>query len=354
MLRLLLRRTLPLVLLALASGCGPGFDPASEVKTLRVLAVEKEEPYPVAGSSVMLRMLWDDPKQRDSIELAWSPPCVNPPSDTYYSCFSSFTGTWAAPRNPNQDSTFSIDIPADVIDTHAPPTENNPRYGLVYAFFALCAGHIEPDFPPLEVGALPLKCVDTSGNRLGPNDFVVGYSSLYVFDTDAANRQIPNLNPIVSGLQLGATTLTPTDNPGAVCIGGECVPKGPLALETTFDCAGADAARCFPACADDGGSGCPSIELKAVVDRKSAEKDGVSAKYYNRDLEEQLWVNFYSDRGSVDSQARLLNDAQRGWNDDSGTKFRAPKEPGPVNVWAVVHDNRGGVSWARSVLNITP
>jgi hypothetical protein len=42
---------------------------------------------------------------------------------------------------------------------------------------------------------------------------------------------------------------------------------------------------------------------------------------------------------------RLLNDATTGWNDNYGTDFYASKDPKVSRVWALVHDNRGGVAW---------
>ncbi len=39
-------------------GCGPDFDPPSELHSLRVLAVEKDLPYAQPGATVNLQMLW--------------------------------------------------------------------------------------------------------------------------------------------------------------------------------------------------------------------------------------------------------------------------------------------------------
>ena len=47
-------------LLALATGCGTSFDPASEVKSLRVLGVQRSQSYPRPGESVDLKLLWHD------------------------------------------------------------------------------------------------------------------------------------------------------------------------------------------------------------------------------------------------------------------------------------------------------
>src|SRR6188768_1494257 len=73
-------------------GCGPDFDPPSELHSLRVLAVHKDVPYAQPGETVNLQMLWQDasplagPDRK--ITISWSPPCFNPPGDLYYSCFS--------------------------------------------------------------------------------------------------------------------------------------------------------------------------------------------------------------------------------------------------------------------------
>jgi hypothetical protein len=81
------------------------------------------------------------------------------------------------------------------------------------------------------------------------------------------------------------------------------------------------------------------VEIDEVTERLSGESFG-----------EQMWINYYVDRGSVKSSARLLNDGASGWNEDFGTDFFAPREAGPVHIWAVVHDNRGGVEWVRQTV----
>src|SRR5205809_478425 len=72
-------------------GCGPDFDPPSELHSLRVLAVQKDVPYAQPGETVNLQMLWQDssllagPDRK--IQIAWSPGCFDPPGDLYYACF---------------------------------------------------------------------------------------------------------------------------------------------------------------------------------------------------------------------------------------------------------------------------
>jgi hypothetical protein len=112
------------------------------------------------------------------------------------------------------------------------------------------------------------------------------------------------------------------------------------------DCA--EGAPQLPACADDGDEECTEHAIRAVVPSAAVEADEISAVTRDRDLTEQMWINYYVDRGSLKSDVRQLNDAVAGFNADHGTKFRAPKDAGNVNVWAVVHDNRGGMNWVRT------
>jgi hypothetical protein len=49
----------------------------------------------------------------------------------------------------------------------------------------------------------------------------------------------------------------------------------------------------------------------------------------------------------------LLNDSTSGWNEKYRAELRAPKDAGPLQVWAVVHDNRGGMEFSRVTLGVT-
>jgi hypothetical protein len=60
-----------------------------------------------------------------------------------------------------------------------------------------------------------------------------------------------------------------------------------------------------------------------------------------------MWINYYVSRGSLRSDVRLLNDATTGLNEEFPTVVTPDDERGRITLWAVVHDNRGGVGWAR-------
>lgn len=326
-------------------GCGPEFDPGNELKSLRVLAVKKDKPYAQPGDAVNLQLLWYDAKGRKDaqVQRAFIGGCVNPPGDLYYGCFAQFGQSGALPPVGFGD-TFQVQLPKDIISSRKDIEPGQPRYGLYIVFFAVCAGKIDfvMDADPKNVGSggLPLRCLDDNGEPLGSDDFVVGYSSIYSFEG------ISNQNPAFTLDDAGQGQFLVGDQAVvADCVGDAC--QGAPAVEVDCD---ATPERCIKACADDGDPACPAIDLKPAIE-KVVERDEVSSKLFGNTVTEQMWVNYYVDRGGI-SQVRLLNDTNSGWNEKYRGQLRAPKATGPMQVWAVIHDNRGGMEFSRVTLGV--
>jgi hypothetical protein len=327
-----------------AVGCGPQFDPGNEIKTLRVLGVKKDKPYAQPGDDVNLQLLWHDPKGRD-VQRVFLGGCVNPPGDLYYGCFAQY-GQAAAQSGSlaiGIGDTFQVSLPSDIISSRPALEPGQPRYGLYIVFFAVCAGTL--DFPkstgtPDGSSGLPIRCLDDAGEPLGSEDFVVGYSSIYSFEN------VSNENPSFTVDDTGQGQFTVADKAlAADCVGDAC--QGTAAVDVDCD---AQPERCIETCADDGDPSCPAIDVKPAIDQK-VEKDAVSSKLFGTDVTEQMWVNYYVDRGGI-SQVRLLNDTNSGWNEKYRGKLYAPKTAGPLQVWAVIHDNRGGMEFSRITLGV--
>ena len=342
------RALLPLVaVLALsATACGPEFDPSNELKTLRVLGVKKDKPYAQPGDSVNLQLLWHDPQGREDVQRAWLGGCINPPGDLYYGCFAQ-QGAAASGGVPfGAGDSFTVAIPDDIISGRQGPLEpGQRRYGLYLVFFVVCAGQLDiaMDANPEAAGAtgLPIRCLDDNGAPLGSDDFIVGYSSIYSF------ADVTNENPTYSVDDAGGARFSIAGkNAPADCLGGDCQTAEPVEI----DCSGADEPRCIDACADDGDFGCPAIEVAPAIEQQ-VETDVVTSEIYGSDVTEQMWVNYYVDRGAI-NEVRLLNDATAGWNEKYRGQLRAPKAPGPLQIWAVAHDNRGGMEWSRITLQV--
>ena len=329
-----------------AVGCGPQFDPGNEIKTLRVLGVKKDKPYAQPGDEVNLQLLWHDSQGRSDVQRLFLGGCINPPGDLYYGCFAQIAQKAAQGTLPipGVHDTYKVALPKDIISSRPALEPGQPRYGLYVVFFAVCAGKkIElvttPGNPDGSSG-LPVRCLDAAGKPLGSEDFVVGYSSIYSFEG------ISNENPSFNVDDAGLGQFTVADNSlVADCVGDAC--QGAPAVDVDCD---AEPERCVKACAGDGDPTCPAIDVKPAIEQR-VEKDEVSSKLFGTNVTEQMWVNYYIDRGGI-SEVRLLNDTNSGWNPQYRGQLYAPKDPGPLQIWAVIHDNRGGMEFSRISLKV--
>jgi hypothetical protein len=288
-------------------------------------------------------------------------------------------------------SRFSYTVPADIIARHPEPTDGQQPYGVSYVFFTACAGelHLLPEWRALgeqvlglvdqRAGArsngssgsagdaaadtdlraelltligpsglpnsFPLGCRASSGELVGPDEYVAGYGALYAYE------ELENANPKIRGLELGDETFQRSTDDAApasrLCFGPECVTaeRPDEALPDTDDCG--DYALCVPKCDRADRSQCPSYAVRPVLDPKDVEKTQSGGKT------EQMWVRYYASAGSLERDTGLVNDALSGFHSDFGAGLRAPREAGPLFVWAAVHDSRGGVDWVRAAVLAT-
>lgn len=325
-----------------ALGCGPEFDPPSELKSLRVLGVQKDKPYAQPGDTVKLQMLWHDVKGRSDVQRVWLGGCVNPPGDAFYGCFSQYGSTL-----PVAGDSFEVQLPEDIISGRGGSAEpGQDPYGVYIVAFAVCAGSLslnpDADPDPEGTGGLPVLCLDEAGEPLGSDDFVVGYSTIYSF------LGVSNQNPTFGEAGGGVGQfLIAGEAADPDCSGVDC--QG--AADVEIDCDAPGETRCIKACGDDGDGSCPAITVAPPLDESIVEVDERTSELFGEIVTEQMWVNYYVDRGGI-SDARLVNDASTGWNPEFRGQLRAPKEPGPMKVWAVVHDNRGGMDFTRITLQV--
>lgn len=212
---------------------------------------------------------------------------------------------------------------------HEPPDDKLPDFGSLFMFFALCPGSLSFDASIKE--GFGLLCRDEDGNALGASDFVFGYSQIFLYEN------FQNENPVIDGMRIGGEV---AEN---ACVGLDCLNDDE---EPPEECT--SGVICLDACTKADEDDCPEIDVKPILEEaKNVESDSVAEQAYGRDYEEQMWIRYYTDRGRMASEVRLLNDAVAGWNSDYGTELRVPQEPGPITIWAVVADNRGGQNWVR-------
>ncbi len=341
--------------------CGnSGFDPASKVDSVRMFVVRADKPYALPGETVTLEALTTDAR-KDRTRLAklyWIPLlCLNPQNDLYYLCFappgdgghnagtttlvpigafadaggasdggadaggafagsnpfaSIPTGVDLGPFLP-QGPTFSFRMPDDAVKAR----EGSPPYGLAVIFNVLCAGRVEFATRDPSGGAqqVPVLCTDENGVQLPPSDYVIGISRVYSYPDRT------NTNPVLEAMTLA---------------GADVLQAQGITVE-----------RCTAAKERD----CPEIKLGVRVSDSSWELNPSDVTRTGVP-HEQIWVDWYSDIGTFDNEARLLFDTQMGRISDSDVKYRAPKDPADGTVWGVVHDNRGGASWIVVPLHV--
>lgn len=476
----LLEQLVLLTSILAATGCGAGFDSPDWVKTLRVLAVQKDHPYaapttdPSNPSQVNLTMLSDDGalKWTDTprpIQRLWFSGCDDLPGDQYFTCLARMYGLWQLyakthpGNNPGQVlaegqtwspvddwSTLSADeqtqsavalvslvgakIPADlavsyvstyrigagsyftypipplIIENHQPSSDPRiPKYGLSFIFFTACAGQIDvaPNWQNVNIGqtlidatlGFPFVCKDDTGALLGPDDFVSGYTQLFVYGKGTANN-----NPVIDGVrfkgnivgadagvdadasangyvggEVGADAAAISDadadvdasaisdagangyvganldaganmgaNTSAYCINGDCVPLVAPTRAASDPCKDLPLSLHVPACSGN----CPTYAFQPSIDTSDPRNNDIDtfASIDRSPVGEQMWIDYYTDRGSLNHAVRNLHDANLGWFDDYAVSWTPPSDAGPVNLWAVVHDNRGGTAWVRLVV----
>jgi hypothetical protein len=343
---------------ALASGCAGGFAPVSQVDGLRVLAVQADKPYGVdcepctpppggtckptckLATEVTFRMTHADgldPESPRPLQIVWLGGCFDPAGDEYYACYPQLaTLLQGFDVKKLLDSglvglgdTFTLAIPPDLISRRVAPAAGAPYYGVAYVFFAVCAGTLGAVPPEGDgsAGSFPIGCFDSKHNRLGADSFVPGYTQVYAF-----SDLRPNDNPVVTSLLIDGRPLRDGDTVETcgVSIDDRLAPPGCGRPDPYAQCA--------------------SYVLDVVVPDDVAEDDPSSQSADGSSLKEVVWVDYFADQGSIDSPVKLVSDATTGILRDHGTSWLGPpprdadagSAPIPVNLWAVVHDARGG------------
>jgi hypothetical protein len=351
------------------AACGPTYEGQGTLKGVRLIGVQKDKPYAAPGETVKLSMLLHDgaPKKR-KVSVKWFGGCDNPPGDSYPGCFfGTEPDAGAGPGLPGlrligEGLEVEYTVPGSILNRPPPPKGVIP-YGLSFVFFTACTGSLRP--APGE--RVPIQCVDDSGARIDADGFVAGYSQIFAYEA------LRNENPRIDGFALQDENFSPGEGSPVECIGQDCVELakrefgipaenpgiGGAADGGAVDGGAADGGApveppcdpakerwCVPTCAEENIDDCP--EHKIQVSMRESENDDIDETNTSGTLGEQMWVNYYIDRGKVKSDVKILRDATEGWQGDhSDTMFFAPKDPGPFHIWAAAHDNRGGVQWIR-------
>jgi hypothetical protein len=99
---------------------------------------------------------------------------------------------------------------------------------------------------------------------------------------------------------------------------------------------------------------CPTNDVDTVVPSSSQEEDPGTLDANGNPVKEEIYVDYYATGDvSLADATDILYDPTLGRLSASPTKLTAPNAPAELIFWAVVHDNRGGVSWVQVPLHVT-
>lgn len=333
-------------------GCGEDLERPSDVSTLRVLAVQAESPFARPGAEVALRMLAHDGSpgarmangERRSATNLWLGGCNNPAGDSYVACMPYLheIANRLGEAELAQGSTpadvpsgvvgwgeaFQARIPADMISSRKRAPGTTHGYGVQIAFFANCAGVLRASV--VDRTKFPLGCFDReTGKELGRDDYEYGFYPVFVYDS--LNNQNPELQDVTFD---GHAMAEPCDESQNCLAGEHCGVEG----------------RCIPTvprCKDKNADSCQSYDFSIRVPSSAAEPATAAYVSDSDAMLETLWVSYFANGGSFEQDSRIVHDPHSGWGSDTGGRWRANLPSSrEVRLWAILRDNRNGVSWA--------
>ncbi len=317
-----------------ATGCGLGDFPAiSAVTSVRILASRADEPYAKPGDTVHVDVLAVDGRavKTTPMHVYWLPfACENPPEDLYYLCFAQLGGGDGGTSSgssvpsflqPGRDLTpflvegpsYAVQIPDDIISSHAPTSSGTENYGLTILFNIACAGHLEvlAQTALASKQQIPLGCFDENENQLDATQYVIGYTRIFSY----ADRT--NQNPVVDHMTFQGATVD--------LIAG---------VSTAV-------------CGNSKQENCPALSIDTSVPMSSWELDPNSLDENGQPRHEEIWVDDYATGGGgFDDDARPpLRRRSRRHRRLGDQVLRGPDGRGRGRSYAVVHDSRDGANW---------
>ncbi len=309
------------------TACGSDFRPKNAVEGVRILAARADLPYARPGEMVNVQVLAHDGRlgaKREPMRLFWFPAlCVDKLGASHYGCYPILealfpTGVDLTSSLLEGSGPHPFAVPADALDGVDVRPGQRERYVTAYAFVAACAGHLErvPRRSGLGPNQLPVGCFDSAGRELGAEDFVFGYTRVFIF----AERR--NAIPSLDGVTFEGK---------------------PVDLA-----AGIGVNRCTKA--DD--ADCTAAKLDVVFSDAAAEVDPDNVDEDGKVGRETIYVDWFTTVGKFATDRKILFDGHRGRPPKTTIDFTPPNAPAKGTMWAVLHDNRGGTSWMEFPIEI--
>lgn len=254
------------------------------------------------------------------MQVHWFPaPCIDPPGGQYYGCYPLFealypTGIDLAPALV-RGTTTTITIPERALEGRTRPGDGEP-FATAYVFMVACAGRVEriPRRSDLALNALPIGCIGTNGELASGDDFVVGFTRVFVFAT--RRNAIPSI--------------------GEITFDGK--PLAPATGIVTKRCTEHDS--------------CATVPLDLHVADEAAEVDPENVDVDGKVRRETIYVDWFTSVGTFDANRKILIDGTLGRPPKTKIELEPPEVPLSGTVWAVLHDNRGGTTWRAIPIDV--
>lgn len=310
---------------AVIVGCSSDFAPKNQVTGIRILAARADIPYARPGESVRVQGLVHDGRAAPAspMRVFWFPaPCVDPIAGQYYACFPLFEALYPLGVDLTtslvEGDEVTIAVPEDALAGSVARPGQGERYATAFVFMVACAGHVERVARRGDLGpnALPVACFDDAGRRLGADDFVFGFTRVFVFEE--RRNAIPELD--------GVTFEGAPVDPEVGVVTGTCV--------------------------KDSSGECKTVKLDVRFDDAAAEVDPDNVDSTGKVGRETIYVDWFTSIGKFQTNRKILFDGNLGRTPKAAIDFSPPASPGRGTVWAVLHDNRGGTSWLAFPLMI--
>jgi hypothetical protein len=345
------RRAILLLVVALiafggALSCGADFDPKNKVTNVRILAAKADIPYAKPGEAVHVEALAHDGRKDkpEPMKIYWFPaPCMNPPGDAYFACYALINALYPVGTDLTpvlkEGKDVTITIPPDALkDVQQRPGQTGEKFGTAFVFMVACAGHVVRVPPPSgqAANALPVGCVNSRGERLSPEDFVLGFTRVYVFE------QRRNELPVIDGITFNGN---PIDVRAGIT--ATCEKQGGQQQGGGFGGGGA------------GGGTCKNMPMSLLFDDKISETDPENVDVDGKVGRETIFVDWFTTVGKFTTDRKILFDGNLGRPKKPENDLEFPKEVSDGQavkgtVFAILHDNRGGTSWLEIPIDLQP
>lgn len=327
---------LALVLVA----CGQNADPYQTVSELRILAIKAERPQLLADAPVQLPLRFDalvaNPEGTE-VAYTWS-FC---PVESSSACFD-----FEAQRDLAGGFGPSL---SELRATSLEGTATAPEYAVAPFEFAapsvLLEFHLQRSLLGAGLGVWPSALLEvTSGSKTirAQKRIVLGFANL---------RAVAFVQAQQFGYSVCPAGKTPSDVPGCLEIPEQSPNQNPRIVKVQIgngeaaDVPFEDSTGTGPWTMPRGGK----IRIRPVLSDDSEEDyhelrvEFQSRQIFIDALTEQVSISWFATDGRVNDRVTWVK-----FTKTLDTRFDAPETPGPVTVWMVARDQRGGVDWARA------